>query len=126
MIVAGLSGRAYDRAVPPHPASSAELQRQQARIDAFFRGGWIADSPERPAGQSQQRLPFINGAGDAEVVITGYSARRCVAVLFNSQDFPGARFSHRFTPGDEHAAVWLKEEIETGALRRMMRARRNA
>jgi hypothetical protein len=123
MILAGLSRRAYDRAVPPHPASSAELERQQARIDALFRGGWIVDSPDRPAGQPEQRLPFINGVCDAEVVITGDSARRCVAVLFNSQDFPGVRFGHRFTPGDKHAAVWLKEDIETGALRRMMRAR---
>ena len=48
--------------------------------------------------------------------------RQCVVALFSHQGFPGVRFGHRFTPGDKHAPIWLKEEIETGALHRMMQA----
>ena len=44
-----------------------------------------------------------------------------MAVLFCHQSFPGVRFGHRFTPADKYAPIWLMEEIETGALHRMMR-----
>jgi hypothetical protein len=66
---------------------------------------------------------LAKGVGDdAEVIITGRGARQCVAALFSHQSFPGVRFGHRFTLGDKHAPIWLKEEIETGALHRMMQA----
>lgn len=121
MILARTGRRAYDLAVPPNSASSAELERQRARIDVFFRDGWIPQGPDRPPEPTRQRLPFIKGGGDdAEVIITGHGARQCVAVLFSHQSFPGVRFGHRFTPGDKHAPIWLKEEIETGALHRIM------
>ena len=69
----------------------------------------------------RERKPFIRGVSDAEVIITGRGAVPCVAVLFSHDSFPGVRFGHRFTPpSDEHAAIWLMEEIETGALHRMM------
>ena len=69
----------------------------------------------------RERKPFIRGVSDAEVIITGRAAVPCVAVLFSHDSFPGVRFGHRFTPpSDEHAAIWLMEEIETGALHRMM------
>jgi hypothetical protein len=110
-------------AVPPYPASSTELERQRARIDVLFRNGWILKGPDRPPETTRQSLPFIKGVGDdAEVIITGHGVRQCVAALFSHQGFPGVRFGHRFTPGDEHAPIWLKEEIETGALHRMMQA----
>jgi hypothetical protein len=109
--------------VPPPPASSAELERQRARIDTLLHDGWILQESDQPPEPARQRLPFIKGVGDdAEVIVTGHGARECVAVLFNHQCFPGVRFGHRFTPGDRHAPIWLKEEIETGALHRMMRA----
>jgi hypothetical protein len=67
--------------------------------------------------------PYIDHVTDAEVIITGAGRERRVAVLFSYQDFPGVRFGHRF-PADPDAAalekIWLKEEIETGALDRMM------
>jgi hypothetical protein len=70
----------------------------------------------------RERKPFIRGVSDAEVIITGRAAASCVAVLFSHVSFPGVRFGHRFTPpSDEHASIWLMEEIETGALHRMMR-----
>jgi hypothetical protein len=51
-------------------------------------------------------------------------AGRRVAVLFSHQLFPGRRFGHRFPPPSSMTArdapIWLKEEIETGALHRMM------
>jgi hypothetical protein len=108
--------------VPPHPTDDAELERQRARIEALFRDGWIPQGPDKPRTPAQPRLPFIKGVGDdAEVIITGHSSWRRVAVLFCHQSFPGVRFGHRFTPADKHAPIWLMEEIETGALYRMMR-----
>jgi hypothetical protein len=69
----------------------------------------------------RQRRPFIKGVSDAEVIITGTGSWRYVAVLFSHESFPGVRFGHRFAPPpDKHAPVWLMEEIETGALHRMM------
>lgn len=42
-------------------------------------------------------------------------------MLFSYRDFPGIRFGHRFPPDDAGLdKIWLKEEIETGALDRMM------
>ena len=72
----------------------------------------------------RERRPFITGVSDdAEVIITNLGAVQRVAVLFLHDSFPGVRFGHRFTrPSDEHAAIWLKEEIETGVLHRMMKA----
>jgi len=56
------------------------------------------------------------------------SARRSSGqpwVLFSYTSFPGVRFGYRFPLGlDEYGGdpVYLREEIETGALDRMMRA----
>ena len=122
-VLARTGRRAYHLAVAPYPASSTELERQRARIDVLFRDGWILKGPYRPPETARQSLPFIKGVGDdAEVIITGHGVRQCVAALFSHQGFPGVRFGHRFTPGDKHAPIWLKEEIETGALHRMMQA----
>jgi hypothetical protein len=58
------------------------------------------------------------------VIISGSEDDRRVAVLFSHQHFPGVRFGHRFPPPSvediRHSTVWLKENIETGALHRMM------
>ena len=46
-----------------------------------------------------------------------------MAVLFSHHHFPGIRFGHRFRlepSGQNREPIWLKEEIETGALHRMM------
>jgi hypothetical protein len=70
-----------------------------------------------------QRDPFIEGVTDAEVIITGRGRGRRVAVLFSHRDFPGVRLGHRFPLDPDaggHELIWLKEEIETGALHRMM------
>jgi hypothetical protein len=90
----------------------------QATIQAVRGGAQPGDSlpPLQP-------LPFITNVTDAEVFITGSGSERCVAVLFAHEHFPGIRFGHRFRrePGREtYERIWLKEEIETGALRRMM------
>jgi hypothetical protein len=67
--------------------------------------------------------PYIDNVTDAEVIITGSGPGQRVAVLFAHERFPGVRFGHRF-PLDPYAEgreqIWLKEEIETGALHRMM------
>ena len=119
----GLIGRAYHFAMPPPFAGNAELERERARIEALFRQGWMFQGPGCPPAPARQHLPFIKGVGgDAEVIITGRGTRRCVAVLFCHQSFPGVRLGHRFTRADKHAPIWLMEEIETGALHRMMRA----
>jgi hypothetical protein len=46
-----------------------------------------------------------------------------VAVLSCHEHFPGVRFGHRFPLepfGEGHEEIWLMEEIDTGALHRMM------
>ena len=57
--------------------------------------------------------------------MTGTGPGRRVAVLFSHASFPSVRFGHRFPLGlDEYGGdpVYLREEIETGALHRMMQA----
>jgi hypothetical protein len=46
-----------------------------------------------------------------------------VAVLFCHEHFPDVRFGHRFRLepfGNGREDIWLMEEIDTGALHRMM------
>jgi hypothetical protein len=72
-----------------------------------------------------ERTPYIVGVSDdAEAIISGSGAGECVALLFSHQHFPDSRFGHRFPLPSSKAAryesIWLKEQIETGALHRMM------
>jgi hypothetical protein len=106
------------------PNSDPELEHQRADIEGAFRHGW------RPAGAGQPRVlplqprPYIRGVTGTEVIVTGRGPGRCVAVLFAHKDFPGARFGHRFPLepfAEGHEQIWLMEEIDTGALHRMMR-----
>lgn len=92
-------------------------------------GGWTGLDPAtveavRNGAQPGDRLPplpYISHITDPEVIITGSGPGRCVAVLFSYPDFPGVRFGHRFEPDDSGVTeIELKEEIETGALDRMM------
>ena len=89
------------------------------------RGGAQPGDPLPPL----QPRPYIDNVTYAEVTITGRGPGRRVAVLFSHQHFPGVRFGHRF-PLDPHAEgreqIWLKEEIETGALHRMVDSRPTA
>lgn len=65
--------------------------------------------------------PYIDDVTDAEVVITGIGTARQVALLFSCRRFPGIRFGHRLSGYDPALErISLKEEIETGALDRMM------
>jgi hypothetical protein len=100
------------------------------------QGGWTGLDPAtiravRDGAQpgdpmpSQQRKPFISHvADDAEVILVAGGPGPGVAVLFSHEHFPGVRFGHRFPSmpqeGSGHASLGLKEEIETGALHRMM------
>lgn|GEM_PF-5184875 len=88
-----------------------------ATIEAV-RGGAQPGDPLPPL----QATPYIRGVTDTEVIITGTGQGRRVAVLFSYTGFPGVRFGHRFPPGlDGHGdPLYLMEEIETGALDRMM------
>jgi hypothetical protein len=88
----------------------------QATIDAVRDGAQPGD-PLPPL----QAHPYIDDVLDAEVIITGVGPQQQVAVLFSHRDFPGARFGHRFSGYDPALEkIELKEEIETGALHRMM------
>jgi hypothetical protein len=83
------------------------------------RGGARPGDPLPPPRPS----PFIDRVSDAEVIITGCGPDRRVAVVFSHEHYPGVRFGHRFPlerDADGHGPIWLKEEIETGALHRMM------
>jgi hypothetical protein len=67
--------------------------------------------------------PYIDNVVNAEVIITGSGAGRRVAVLFSHQHFRGIRFGHQFpldSSGEGDEKIGLKEDIETGALHRMM------
>jgi hypothetical protein len=90
----------------------------QATIQAVRDGA----QPGDPLPPLQPR-PYIDNVTHAEVTIAGSGPGRRVAVLFSHRHFPGVHFGHRF-PLDLHAEgreqIWLKEEIETGALHRMM------
>ena len=91
----------------------------QATIHAVRDGA----QPGDPLPPVQPR-PYIARVTDTEVTITGRGPGRRVAVLFSHEDFPRARFGHRFPLepfAEGHEKVWLMEEIETGALHRMMR-----
>lgn len=88
----------------------------QATVEAV-RGGGRPGDPLPPL----QPDPYIDHVTDTEVIITGTGPARRVAVLFSHQHFPGVRFGHRFPLDDDgNEKIWLKEEIETGALHRMM------
>lgn len=90
----------------------------QATIQAVRDGAQPRDSLP-----SLQPLPFIRNVTDPEVIITVTGAGPRIAVLFSHEHFPGIRFGHRFRrePGREtNECIWLMEEIETGALHRMM------
>jgi hypothetical protein len=123
------------------PAGDGQLRvlTERAYAEArklLGRGGWTGLDQEtvqavRDGAQPGDPLPplqprpFIDRVTATEVIITGGGLGRCVAVLFSYEDFPGARFGHRFflEPFAEgHEQIWLMEEIDTGALHRMMRS----
>jgi hypothetical protein len=90
----------------------------QAIIDAVRAGAQPGDPLPPPAVR-----PYIDNVDDTEVIITGNGPERRVAALFSRKHFPGVRFGHRFPLdpyGEDREQIWLKEEIETGALHRMM------
>ena len=67
--------------------------------------------------------PFIDHVTNADVILHGSGAGQRVAVLFCHEHFPDARFGHRFRLepfGNGHEDILLMEEIDTGALHRMM------
>ena len=89
-----------------------------ATIQAVRNGAQPGDSlpPLQPR-------PFIVNVTDAQVFSTESGQGRRIAVLFSHEHFPGIRFGHRFRrePGREtREPIWFMEEIETGALHRMM------
>jgi len=116
------------------PHVLTERAYAQARA-VLSRGGWTGLDQEtiqavRDGAQPGDPLPppqphpFITHVTDTEVILTGRGLSRCVAVLFSHEHFPGARFGHRFPLepfAEGHEQIWLMEEIDTGALHRMMR-----
>lgn len=85
----------------------------EATVEAV-RGGARPGDPLPP-------IPYINGVSDPDVLITGSDEDQRVTILFSYRDFPGVRFGHRFPLDDPGLdKIWLKEEIETGALDRLM------
>lgn len=102
-------------------------------LQSIKRGGLTSLDPAtieavRGGAQPGDPLPplppdyHIEHVTDPAVIFTGSGQERLVAVLFSYTGFPGVRFGHRFPPGlDGHGdPLYLMEEIETGALDRMM------
>ncbi|HEY2650995.1 MAG TPA: hypothetical protein VGI50_03670 [Solirubrobacteraceae bacterium] len=53
----------------------------------------------------------------------GAGDQASVVVLFSHDHWPGIRFGHRFLTPDKavgYEDIWLKEEVETGGLGRLM------
>ena len=73
---------------------------------------------------------MIDGiAEDFEVRIAGVGDDARVVVLFSHEHWSGVRFGHRFPPADVadgYEYIWLKEEVETGGLGRLMGRRPHA
>ena len=97
-------------------------------------GGWTGLDPVTIQAVRDGALPgdslpplrpeaFIRHVTDTVVIIHGDGRTPRVAVLFSYDPFPGVRFGHRFpleSPAENREPIWLMEEIETGALDRMM------
>lgn len=107
---------------------TSERDCAEARLVLDHRG-WTGLDPAtidavRNGAQPGDPLPpirYISHVSGTEVIITGTGHGRRVAVLFAYRDVPGVRFGHRYPPDDTGTEqIWLKEEIETGALDRMM------
>lgn len=89
------------------------------------RGGWTRLDPAL-----LQAVPDGPRPGDplppleAEARIVGVGPDRRVVVFFSYEAIPGVRFGHRFEPDERlilNEEMDLMEDIETGALHRMMR-----
>jgi hypothetical protein len=122
----------------PHGAGQPRVLTERDHTEArrlLDRGGWIGldhatiqavrdgAQPGDPLPPLQAR-PYIDHVTDTDVILNGTGPARRVAVLFSHSHFPGTRFGHRF-PLEPYAEyrekIWLMEEIDTGALHRMMR-----
>ncbi len=127
----------------PHGAGDPRTLTEQDHAEArklLDRGGWtgldqatinaVRDGAQ--PGDSLpplQRRPFIDNVTDTEVTLRGTGPGRRVAVLFSHGNFPGAHFGHRFPLepyAQDHESIWLMEEIDTGALHRMMQTQPSA
>lgn len=100
------------------PARGRRTWPDLATIQAVRDGAQPGDPlpPRRPG-------TYFDRGTDTEVIIIGRGPGRRVAAEFSHENFPGARFGHRFPLepfAEGHEMIWLMEEIETGALHRMM------
>ena len=90
-------------------------------LQQLMAGGWRGDPlPAKPA----RRRPFIDGvADDFQILVATGVEQEHVVILFSHAAWPGVRFGHRFVTPDEsdgYEEIWLKEDIETGRLHRLM------
>jgi hypothetical protein len=121
------------------PRVLTEQEYEQART-IIDRGGWTGldmttiqevrnGAQPGDALPPLQPRPFIDHVTDTEVALHGTGVSRRVAVLFCHEHFPGTRFGHRFRLepfGNGHEDIWLMEQIDTGALHRMIDSQRSA
>jgi hypothetical protein len=122
----------------PHGAGQPRTltERDHAEVHRLLhRGGWtgldqatiqaVRDGaqPGDPLPPLQAR-PFIDHVAETDLTLNGTGPGRRVAALFSHDHFPRVRFGHRFPLepyAQDHESIWPKEEIDTGALHRMMR-----
>jgi hypothetical protein len=98
------------------------LNKQEHEYLQQLRAGGLLGDPL--PGAPATRRPFIDGmADDFEVRIEGAGDSANVVIVFSHADHPGVRFGHRFPAPDEADGsedIWLMEEVETGALGRLL------
>jgi hypothetical protein len=100
------------------PARGRRTWPDLATIQAVRDGAQPGDPlpPRRPG-------TYFDRGTDTEVIIIGRGPGRRVAAEFSHEDFPRARFGHRFEPGPSgghRQAARLMEQIQGGALHQMM------
>jgi hypothetical protein len=99
------------------------LNREEMECLQRLRAGARRGDP-LPAAPAT-REPYVDGfREDFDLQTVGSGDEAHVVILFSHELWPGVRFGHRFPlPGeaDGYEDVWLKEEVETGALARQMR-----
>jgi len=100
--------------------NDSRLIEQRNRIAELFEEGWV------PLNDSSNNYatPFIRNVINTNIMIYMRGNQEQVSIFFDHDLHPGKRFAYMFplpsNPKSQHAAIDLKEEIETGLLSKIV------